>query len=294
MARAAQVMVALALGALMGFVFRGLLETRSDVEPQAAPAARGAASSVSPAAESDPASEREFVGRLRRANERLRAELVSESALREALQGELEELRQKLADAVEATPQVAVDPSRSQSKDRDETARLQWFDEALLLEAGLTPAEIEALRERFEGIEMERLYLRDEATRDGWLNTHRYRKSAGELEVAFHALRNDFGDEVYDWLLFASGRNNRVAVGGVLEDSPAAEAGLESGDLIISYDGARIFGARELQMATTGGEAGRLVVLEFYRGGERVRVYVPRGPLGIRLGEQTRRPGGWR
>jgi hypothetical protein len=249
---------------------------------------------VSPAAESDPASEREFVGRLRRANERLRAELVSESALREALQGELEELRQKLADAVEATPQVAVDPSRSQSKDRDETARLQWFDEALLLEAGLTPAEIEALRERFEGIEMERLYLRDEATRDGWLNTHRYRKSAGELEVAFHALRNDFGDEVYDWLLFASGRNNRVAVGGVLEDSPAAEAGLESGDLIISYDGARIFGARELQMATTGGEAGRLVVLEFYRGGERVRVYVPRGPLGIRLGEQTRRPGGWR
>lgn len=290
MARAAQVMIAVALGALVGFVFRGLLEATSRDELLAAPGARSANPRASVAAELDPESGEVSADRLRREVERLRAELASESALRQELQGELEELRQKLAAGVESTSPAAASPSRSRGQARDETPRLQWLDEELLLRAGLMPAEIDALRERFESIEMERLYLRDEATRDAWLNTHRYRKAARELDVAFGALRDDFGDEAYDWLLYASGRHNRVMVGGVLENSPAAEAGLEPGDLIISYDGVRIFDTRELQSATTGGEAGRNVMLELDRGGESVSAYIPRGPLGIQLGPKREKP----
>jgi len=280
MVRAAGWMAAVALGALVGFVCRGWLEATSDRGRSSVPALSYAAARDSAGVDVD--------GRLRREFERLRAELATEVALREELRGELEELRGRLAATAEPGSKAGTAGSR------DDTADLQWLDEALLLEAGLRPADIDALRERFEEIEMERLYLRDEATREGWLNTHRYRRTARELDASFGALRDEFGDEAYDWLLYASGRANRVVVGGVLESSPAAQAGLESGDLVFSYDGVRIFSAGELQVATSEGEAGRRVVLVLDRGAERVRVYTVRGPLGVRLGSRRVKPAGRR
>jgi hypothetical protein len=280
MARAAGWMAAVALGALVGFVCRGWLEATSGPGLPPPPALSEAATGNSARADAD--------GPLRRELERLRAELATEVALREELRGELEELRGKLAATAEPGSKAGNTGSRV------DTADLKWLDEALLLEAGLRTADIDVLRERFEEIEMERLYLRDEATREGWLSTHRYRRAARELDTSFGALRDEFGDEAYDWLLYASGRANRVLVGGVLESSPAAQAGLESGDLVFSYDGVRIFSAGELQVATSEGEAGQPVVLALDRGAERVRVYTARGPLGVRLGRRRVKPTGRR
>lgn len=296
MARAAGWVTAVALGVVTGFVCRGLLEATSDPEPPVAPGEQGVASSA-PVAAFHPAvtqssGEGDTGDRLRREIERLHAELATEVALREELRGELEQVRRQLAAAGWTDSHAETDPARGERRaaGRGELAHLQWLDEARLLEAGLHPADIEALRERFGEIEMERLYLRDEATRDGWLHTGRYRKALREIDLSLDALRGEFGDEAYDWLLYASGRENRVLVGGVIENSPAGEAGLQSGDLVFSYDGVRIFKGEELRRATSQGEAGRLVELALDRGGERVRVYVPRGPLGIRLGSQRAKP----
>ena len=290
MARIAGWLAAVALGALVGFVCRGWLEATSDRGLASVPGEGGADSSMSAAAlPSAGARDSAAVGAdgpLQREIERLRAELAIEVALREELRGELEELRGSLPAPVEPGSEAGTAGSRVDAAD------LKWLDEALLLEAGLRPADIDALRERFEEIEMERLYLRDEATREGWLHTHRYRRAARELDASFGGLRDEFGDEAYDWLLYASGRANRVMVGGVLESSPAAQAGLESGDLVFSYDGVRIFSAGELQVATSEGAAGRRVVLVLDRGAERVWIYTVRGPLGVRLGTLRVKPVG--
>ena len=108
----------------------------------------------------------------------------------------------------------------------------------------------------FEESELAVLYLRDQATREGWAGTPRFMQSLYELRSG---LREKLGDESFDWLLYATQRNNRVAARSVLATGPAAHAGLRSGDLILRYDGRTIFRGGELQRATTQGEAGRML-----------------------------------
>ncbi|HEM47607.1 MAG TPA: PDZ domain-containing protein, partial [Alphaproteobacteria bacterium] len=90
--------------------------------------------------------------------------------------------------------------------------------------------------------------------------------------------------------LYASGDRNRVILAELLERSPAAAAGIEPGDELISYDGERVFRAAELKRLTTEGEAGAPVELRVRREGEIVRLFVERGPLGVRLRMETRPP----
>jgi len=105
------------------------------------------------------------------------------------------------------------------------------------------------------------------------------------------ALREELGDDnVYDRLLYATGRQNRVAVIDVMRNSPAEQYGLQAGDVVLSYDGRRVFSARELQKATAAGEAGIMVLVEVERDGSRVNLYLPRGPIGGRLFASRVRP----
>jgi hypothetical protein len=48
----------------------------------------------------------------------------------------------------------------------------------------------------------------------------------------------------------------------------------------------------ELKQATTEGRAGERVAVDVWRDGARVRLWLPRGPLGIRM-RQTRSPPSW-
>ena len=72
--------------------------------------------------------------------------------------------------------------------------------------------------------------------------------------------------------------------------SPAADAGLERGDLLLSYGERRIFDPMELREQTLAGDAGGLTEVELLRDGQVLRVFVPRGPLGIRTTPATREP----
>jgi S1-C subfamily serine protease len=129
---------------------------------------------------------------------------------------------------------------------------------------------------------MERLYLRDQAAREGW-DRERIRNEMQLLESTEDDLRERLGESAYDAYLYASGQTNRVAVSSLLESAQAGQAGIKPGDHIIRYDSQPIYNWRELRSATTSGNIGDSVEVEVDRDGETLQFYLMRGPLGIRM-----------
>jgi membrane-associated protease RseP (regulator of RpoE activity) len=213
----------------------------------------------------------------------LRDAVELEQRARAALEDELDALRELITGNSNPAPAASdpAPPTHGRANDAE-----PWFDVAALVAAGRSEEAAERLRSRFEQAELDELYVRDTATREGWARTSRLRNRLAEIR---DELRTELGDADYDWLLYASGSQNRVLIRDVLGDSPAADAGIESGDVIVRYDGQRILSPQELRRATTEGRVGETISVDIERGDERLRVYVPRGPLGTRLG-QTRRP----
>jgi hypothetical protein len=219
----------------------------------------------------------------------LREALAEERGEREALEAELERLRQQIDELAFSEAEPQAEPGAGGEEAEVPGAARPWFDAEALSRHGVQPAEVDHLRESFDASEMALLNLEDQARREGWYAEPRYRQTLRDMR---QALRADLGDDRFDLLLFATGRHNRVIVSDLLEDSPARRAGLEVGDEILSYADRRVFRGMELKAATTQGRAGERVALEVLRNGSRVRVWVPRGPLGIRM-QQANRPPPW-
>jgi hypothetical protein len=244
-------------------------------DPEAAPAAPASAS-----LEAELASARLEVATLRQA-------LSEEQAEREALEAELERVRQELEELSWREPEAAETTPRPDPGAAGGGGRRPWFDAESLAQHGVPPAEVETLRETFDASELALLQLEDEARREGWYEAPRYRQ---ELRDQRLQLRADLGDERFDRLLFATGRHNRVIVTDLLADSPAERAGVRPGDEILSYAEERVFRGGELKQATTEGRAGERVELVVVRDGSQERLWVPRGPLGIRMRPASRPP----
>jgi S1-C subfamily serine protease len=96
-------------------------------------------------------------------------------------------------------------------------------------------------------------------------------------------LREELGDWEYEKYLQALGRPTTVGIPHVLANSPAARAGLTSGDQIVAYDGTRVFNVFEVTEATRQGTVGEPVILDIVRDGQPMQFIVPRGPLGVAL-----------
>lgn len=154
------------------------------------------------------------------------------------------------------------------------------FDAESLVAAGYSSQEAERLRERWERLTLDRLEVNNRALREGWLLEPRLREEHLALDAVF---REDVGEEGYDAFLYATGQPNRVRVKEVIARSPASHAGMQPGDVIVSYDGERTFGTRDLQLATAEGRRGDLVRIEVVREGRPLTLRVERGPLGIIL-----------
>ena len=166
----------------------------------------------------------------------------------------------------------------------------QGLDEKALLEAGVAPDLARTLRQRYEGLEMEQLYLRDRAVREGWSGSDRYREEFRKLNSGYDKLRGEFGEQAYDAMLYASGQDNRVIVASVMAESPAKGAGLQNDDIILSYGDQRIYNWGDLRSASSEGQAGETVSVTLERKGQRLQVYMPRGPLGVRLDSKRVKP----
>lgn len=229
----------------------------------------------------------------------LRAALAAERAERLALGVEVARLRSVLEQLAgesaeeEAGPDAgasdaAADDGADANAPSEVAAAGEWFNESALLERGIPPDEVARLNRRFQESEMEVLYLRDRATREGGGRRFRMLNELADLRAR---LREEVGDEDYDLVLWATGQENRVIITDVLLTSPARAVDLRSGDVIVRYGDEKIFSVSDLQRATRSGEAGDPVTVEVLRGDQELRTYVPRGPLGVRLQSARREPG---
>lgn len=165
-----------------------------------------------------------------------------------------------------------------------------WINPQLLVDAGMVESDVKRVTDLYETMEMDRLVLRDQAMREGWMGSDRFRNEMDNLDQRVENLRNDLGDGAYDALLYASGRPNRVYVSGTLGNSPAAQAGIQAGDAILRYAGERIYSWTDLRQATGKGDANEVVPVEIDRNNKRLEIYVKRGPLGVRLDQQSVKP----
>ncbi len=220
----------------------------------------------------------------------LQEALEAEGEAREALEAEVDWLREefeRLRTAAAVEPGVEADTPRVAAAPVPPRKDANVFDEARLRAENLEADRIADLRERYDSNRLDELYLRDQAVREGWIRSGRYRNEVQELRLS---LREDLGEQDYDYLLYAMGQDNRVVVSDVLHGSAAEAAGVLPGDIVQRYDGARIFNRGELRRATTEGRAGSNVAIDVARGGESRRVYLPRGPLGVTLKAESLPP----
>jgi hypothetical protein len=268
-------------GALLTLLWSGDTGNgRSSAEPPA-PSVTSATSPQLTRLEDEMAAQAELLARLNADNAQLTLRL---SELERMQSGD----EQLLAGADQATLAAeAGGDQESEPQEPPEVPRVQ-----LLVRAGIEPSLADAIQQRVSALEMERLYLRDQATREGWRNSERFSAAMSELMRPQEALRSEFGDDVYDRYLYAMGQSNRVLVSSTLQDSPAHVAGIRAGDTVLSYAGERVYSVGDLQSATSAGEPGASVVVELLRDGVRWYATVPRGPLGVRLDVTRRAPSG--
>lgn len=235
--------------------------------------------------------------------EALALELELESEARDRLMKRVSELEEDLNDladllASEAiAPEGLADPSAPASAEEvapgsaaDEPhpeAPGPHFDDAALAEAGLDPGAAARVKAQWERLVWLRLGLMGDATREGWLRSRRFGRENRELEAD---LRAEMGERDWEFLLYATGRPTRVIAQYVVAGSNARHAGIERGDTILRYDGERIFSRHRLRPATLEGEPGTPVWVELLRNGQRKRLSVRRGPLGIVLDSRSLPP----
>jgi hypothetical protein len=197
------------------------------------------------------------------------------------MQAELAELRQRVAliEQREATAAAAANP------ENPAVARPKTPEEQrdALLKAGVAPKLAEDVLLRQSQDALARLELRDQAVREGWLDSDRYREELGRINAQRLSLRDEIGIDAYDRYLFETGQDNRIRVDAVIPGSNGEESGILAGDILESYANQKIFDFRDLRSATSDGERGELVPVIVRRGGEELELWLQRGPIGIQL-----------
>lgn len=159
-----------------------------------------------------------------------------------------------------------------------------------LVAAGVDVDSAQALQDRQDRFQLERLEVFDLAQREGWIDTERFSTQLEELEEQRPDLREELGDEQYDRYLFEAGRNNRVVIDSIIPGSAAELAGLQPQDMVMSYAQGRVFSTGDLQQATRAGVRGEFVPMQVERQGQSLFFDVARGPLGITLRASKQSP----
>ena len=205
------------------------------------------------------------------------------------MQADLAELRQRVALVEQREPEPEPDDAEPTQRRRPASPAEQ---RDALLRAGVTPEVADDLVWRRSQLSLARLDLRDEAARDGWLGSARYREELRRINEEQVSIEDEIGVDAYDRYLYETGQSNRVAVDSVIPGSAGEESGLQSGDVIERYGDAQVLDFQDLRAATSAGARGELVPVAVRRGGEVLEVWLPRGPIGIGLDATRVEPGG--
>lgn len=227
----------------------------------------------------------------------LREALHIEIDARKQLQVQLTELNTRIELLENNDTQKPVDLAQQgnttttlRTHDRQGVSRPGWINSQALIDAGLDEYQANKIRDVYEDVEMERLYLRDRAIREGWIGDARYRQEREQLDARLGSLKDELNENEYDAFLFATGRPNRVIIESTLSTSPARDAGIKNGDSVIRYNNIRVYTWSDLRDATTKCQTEAMIEVELERNGQRQRVYVPCGPLGVRLDNTSVQP----
>jgi hypothetical protein len=141
--------------------------------------------------------------------------------------------------------------------------------------AGLSADRAQWIVRRTEELSMQMLQAQYDAARTG------EPLDVGTRVRVEETLRDELGDADYERYLQALGAPTSVYVRDVLASSPAERAGLQPGDQVVAYAGARIFDMSDLNRRVLEGEPGQMVTVEVLRDGQTMQLYLPRGPVGI-------------
>ena len=193
---------------------------------------------------------------------------------------QLEEQLNELSNRTVSKSSLSPAPSTGISNIRS----FQLYTVARLVRGGIDENLAQQIVRQQNENELKRLELQDTAKRENYYMTERYREELAEIDEQAISLREQIGDDEYDRYLYNSHINNRVKALSVMTGSEAELAGIQDGDIILDYDGKKIFEWHELKAATTEGERGEYVSVNVLRNGELYSFTIPRGPLGIRLG----------
>lgn len=211
------------------------------------------------------------------------------------LQQQVDELQDRLDRLDGAGDTLPTGPSDAPPQDAGRRADRQnergAVSEGALTAAGFSASEAANLRRLHDEAAMARLYLRDQAEREGWMGTPRYFESLQTIRSDLQSIRDGMDEETLSRYLYALGQPNQVTVQRVLTGSAAANAGLEPGDVLVSYEGSRVFAVSDVRRATRSGQAGDTVAVEVLRDGQRIQAYLPRGPLGVTMNSASILPG---
>lgn len=188
----------------------------------------------------------------------------------------------------DAFARSAGEPSSMEAGASEDTG----LNEAALVAAGIDAQLASSIVGRQAAVEMKRLELRDEAIRDEWFGTQRYFEALEDINAATSSLREEIGDQAYDRYLYAIGEDNRIFVTSVIPGSPAEQAGVRSGDVLLNYAGREVFSGGELQSETSAGQRGEPVTVRVRRNDSIIELLLPRGPMGVRLDSARLRPQG--
>lgn len=208
------------------------------------------------------------------------------------LSEKIEQLEQNVNTAKrdETVARGALATTQTASADSQVSGSGQALTTGNLVKAGVDEAIATEIVRRKNEIELQKLELRDRAIREGYLGTNRYRSELNTLQQGDLTLRDEIGDDAYDRYLFTTGQNNRVNIASVMQGSAADQAGIKPGDVILNYADSRLFNWNELQKATTLGVRGEYVNVTVMRNGQVLNLWLPRGPLGVRLSSGRLQP----
>ena len=183
-------------------------------------------------------------------------------------------------------------PETETIEESEHPAPVQTFRTSVeaLIATGIPIEQAALIQSRLDEYDLKQLYLKDRASREGWLKTARYNKELRQAQNAYRELRPEIGDDAYDRMLYALGRVNRVAVRDIMQNSTAEQYGLRANDRIIEYDSQRVFTSQELNTLVSQGTAGTLVLVRVQRDEQQLDFYLPRGPIGIRLAPSRELP----